>query len=209
MNFWCVTPFFIKRLIKINAVSCVLCYHNQNLSSSAAWADWIAKNIVCSLNQHSQGEAPAVDFTGVCCYLHSPQTLEGIMFWQHRIYSPNFFRYACLNCLFFNTVSLSPEFSLQPHPSNVDSPTIPSLYMFIPMSLGCNYYCHFSVVPICSDIAPEDPIWFSLFKWFLFLISCSSYHLSPIFLHLLSLLTSNPILTPWASHSPSHQNDSS
>lgn len=111
-------------------------------------------------------------------YLHSPQKLERIMFWRDRFYSTIFFSCACLKCLVCNTVSLSSEFSFQPHPSNGYNPTNPCLYTFILMSLDCNYYWRFSIVPIYSDIAPEVLIWFSLFRWFLFLISCSSYNLS-------------------------------
>lgn len=96
------------------------------------------------------------------------------MFWQDKFYSPIFFRYSCLNCLFLNTVSLSSKFLFQPHSSNEDSPNISSLYMFIPVFLACNNYCRFSatsqfsIVTIYSDIA--------IFKWFIFWISCSSYN---------------------------------
>lgn len=88
------------------------------------------------------------------------------MFWQDEFYSSIFFRCACLNCLFLNTVSLSSKFLFQPHPSNEDRPNISSLYMFIPMFLACNYYCHFSgtfhfsIVTIYSDIAQKSLFFF-------------------------------------------------
>lgn len=120
------------------------------------------------LSRPTHTKIPRADLIGICI---PPKHWGELCF--GKIPFPHFLQLCLSKLCVLDT--LAPEFSFQPRPSNVNSPTISPLYKFILVSLNCNYYCHFSVFPIHSNVISEVSIFFN--QVVLFLISSYSHNL--------------------------------
>lgn len=189
MNFWCVTPFFIKKLIKIITINCVLCYHNQKCLTLCHLSWLNAKNVLSKPTLTR--EVTSSRFHG---YLLSFAFLsntrgndilarEVLFSYYLQICLPKLLCLLCLLCLFLKNLGLSSKFLFQLHPPDMESSTNPSLYKFTLMSLALPTITIFNSV--FSTIAtthlfyyPRSSYVVSFIQLVLFLMFCFSYNLS-------------------------------
>lgn len=139
MNFWCVTPFFIKSLIKIISINCVLWYHNQKCLTLCHLSSLNTKNVL-SKPTLRRGVTNS-RFHRYWLSFAFPSNIGGNHILARQVLFSYFLQIClskllCLLCLFLKTLVLSSKFLFQLHPPNMESSTNPSLFKFTLMPLA-------------------------------------------------------------------------